>query len=43
VLTDPGLSIFNALRVQLGVRLEPGRGPLEMLIVTAADRTPIDN
>ena len=43
ILSDPGLSIFAALPAQLGLKLEAGRGPLEMLIVDKADRVPIGN
>ncbi len=38
---DP--SIFGALQDQLGIRLESRRGPVEMLIVDQADKTPSDN
>jgi uncharacterized protein (TIGR03435 family) len=40
---DPGLSIFAAVQSQLGLRLEPARGPLEMLIVDRVERTPTGN
>jgi len=43
VLSDPGLSIFTALPAQLGLRLESGRAPIQMLIVTAAERNPARN
>jgi uncharacterized protein (TIGR03435 family) len=43
VPSDPALSIFAAVQSQLGLRLEVGRGPLEMLIVDRVERTPIGN
>ncbi|HLH19483.1 MAG TPA: TIGR03435 family protein [Bryobacteraceae bacterium] len=43
VLSDPGLSMFNALPSQLGLRLEPGKGRVEMVVVTRADRLPAEN
>jgi uncharacterized protein (TIGR03435 family) len=43
VLTDPGLSLFNAVKEQLGLLLQPGKGPVEMLIVTRADKVPTGN
>jgi uncharacterized protein (TIGR03435 family) len=38
---DPDL--FAALREQLGLRLEAGRGPVETLVVDHADRVPTEN
>jgi len=43
VLTDPGLSLFNAVKEQLGLTLQPGKGPVEMLTVTRADKVPTGN
>jgi uncharacterized protein (TIGR03435 family) len=38
---EPG--IFDALREQLGLRLEAGRGPVELLIVERAEKVPTGN
>jgi uncharacterized protein (TIGR03435 family) len=43
VLKDPGLSLFTAVQSQLGLRLEAGKGPLEMLVVDKIERTPTGN
>jgi len=41
---DPaGVSIFTAIQNDLGLRLEPQKRPIEILIVDAADKNPIEN
>ena len=36
--TDIGPNIFEALQEQIGVKLSPGKGPVDYLIVDSADR-----
>jgi uncharacterized protein (TIGR03435 family) len=43
VLTDPGLSVFSAVREQLGLALRPGKAEVEVLVVTRAQRVPVGN
>jgi len=43
VTSGPGLSILTAVQEQLGLRLEPGKGPLEMLIVDQVRKIPTGN
>ncbi|SPE39370.1 conserved exported hypothetical protein [Candidatus Sulfopaludibacter sp. SbA3] len=40
---EPPLSIFQALREKLGLRLEIVRGPVEFIIIDNADRVPTGN
>jgi len=37
------LDIFRALEQQLGLKLEPAKEPLEILIVDHAERVPTEN
>jgi uncharacterized protein (TIGR03435 family) len=39
----PGDSIFVAVRKQLGLKLEPRKGPVDMLVVDHANPTPLEN
>lgn len=43
VLSDTGVSIFTAVQLQLGLRLEQRRGPLPMLVVDKVEKTPTGN
>ena len=43
ILSESGVSIFAALPAQMGLKLEARRGPVEMLIVDKADKTPAGN
>jgi uncharacterized protein (TIGR03435 family) len=38
-----GPSIFSALPEQLGLRIEPSKAPIDILIVDHAERTPTAN
>lgn len=40
---DSRPNLFEAVQEQLGLRLEPGRGPLEVLIVEQASKVPEEN
>jgi uncharacterized protein (TIGR03435 family) len=40
---DPGPDIFEAMQKQLGLRLEPKRGMVEMLVIDHAEKVPIEN
>jgi uncharacterized protein (TIGR03435 family) len=40
---NSGPTIFAAVQEQLGLRLEPKRGPVEMVIVDRVDRVPTQN
>jgi uncharacterized protein (TIGR03435 family) len=39
---DSGVSVFTVLQEQLGLRIEEGRGPVEVLVVDRLER-PIEN
>ena len=43
VMPEGGLPIFSAVQVQLGLRLEPRKGAVEMLIVDRVEKTPAEN
>jgi uncharacterized protein (TIGR03435 family) len=40
---EPPLSVFQAVKEKLGLRLEAGRGPVEVLIVDRAEKVPTEN
>ena len=35
--------LFSAIQDQLGLRLEPGRGPIDVIVIDQASQTPADN
>jgi uncharacterized protein (TIGR03435 family) len=40
---SPGPSMFNAVQDQLGLKLEPRRQPMEVLVIDKLDRAPTEN
>jgi len=39
---DPGVSLFTAIQEQLGVKLESGRGPVDVLVIDHVERPTLD-
>jgi uncharacterized protein (TIGR03435 family) len=40
---DPGPSIFDAVREQLGLALQAKKGPIDLLVIDHVDKTPTEN
>jgi uncharacterized protein (TIGR03435 family) len=42
-IDDPSLSVFDAVQQQLGLRLEDGKAPFDLIVVDRGERVPTDN
>ena len=40
---EPLLDIFGAIQAQLGLRLEPKKGPVELIVIDHVEKTPTEN
>jgi uncharacterized protein (TIGR03435 family) len=41
---DPsGISLFTAIKEQLGLKLDSAKGPVQVLVIDRAERVPTDN
>jgi uncharacterized protein (TIGR03435 family) len=40
---EPLLDIFGAVQAQLGLKLEPKKGPVELIVIDHVEKTPTEN
>jgi len=40
---EPGLNLFSALQQQLGLKLEPRKGPVDLLVIDHVEKAPTEN
>jgi uncharacterized protein (TIGR03435 family) len=40
---EPPQNLFAAIQAQLGLKLDPKKGPVEMIIIDHAEKTPTEN
>lgn len=43
MIGQPGMTIFQAVQEQLGLKLEAGKAPIDVLVFDHLDKTPTEN